>query len=189
MRLIEMLDDEMKTFFNTRTNNHINLVQKYAQKIADTNPELVRVVQQASKHDASKYEDPEHTPYLYITWKYKCADEGKDFEIPKYIDHNGATLHHIKSNRHHPEYHDLGSNDKSLNSENRDDIPERPTDASKMNDVDIAEMVADWSAMSEEKGGSPREWADKNVNKRWNFTGEQKKLIYKLIDDIWDRRQ
>jgi len=174
---------EMKDFFKSRTKRHIDLVQKYAQLIADTNSDLIDVVSQASKHDASKYEEPEYTPYLYITWNYKCKDEEKDFKIPDNINDNDATLHHIKHNRHHPEFHDSG--DDSLNRNDRDAVPERATDSSKMTDIDIAEMVADWCAMSEEKDNSPKSWADKNVNVRWNFTNKHADLIYKLIDDIW----
>lgn len=190
-RLIMKLKDiylnaEMKEFFDKRTKKHINLVKKYAQKIADTNPDLANVVDQASDHDASKYEEPEYTPYLYITWNYKCKDEGKDFKIPNNIDDNGATLHHIKQNRHHPEFHDADSGVDSLNRNNRDAVPERMTDASGMTNIDIAEMVADWCAMSEERGNSPISWADKNVNKRWSFSNSQSDLIYKLIKDIFD---
>lgn len=186
MKLNDMhLRQEMKEFFDERTAEHINLVQKYAKKIAETNPNLKDVVEQASNHDASKYEDPEYVPYLYITWRYKHRNEGSNYEIPDFVDHNAATLHHIKNNRHHPEFHDEENNDQSLNAKDRDAIPPRSTDASKMNDIDIAEMVADWCAMSEELGDTPKSWADKNVNKRWNFTDDQVKLIYKLISDIW----
>lgn len=175
---------EMKKFFEERTNNHINRVKKYAQKISDKFPELSGVVEQAKNHDSSKYESPEYESYLYITWSYKCKDDGKDFKIPDEIDDNAATLHHIKNNRHHPEFHDEGSNDKSLNRNDRDAVPERATDGTKMTNIDIAEMVSDWLAMSEEKGTSIKDWADKNINKRWNFTDDQVDLIYKLIDNI-----
>lgn len=46
-------------------------------------------------------------------------------------------------------------------------------------------MVADWFAMSEELGGHPKDWADKNINIRWSFSQEQKNLIYDLIKGIW----
>ena len=45
-------------------------------------------------------------------------------------------------------------------------------------------MVADWSAMSEELGSETKDWADKNVNVRWEFTDEQRDLIYELIDKV-----
>ena len=54
-----------------------------------------------------------------------------------------------------------------------------------MTDVDIAEMVADWMAMSEERGGHPKEWADNNVNKRWEFSRGQCNLIYKIIEKVY----
>jgi hypothetical protein len=175
---------EMKTFFNERTEKHIGRVQKYCQKIADKFPNLAGVVNQAKTHDATKYEEPEFTPYVHLTWRYKCRDEGGDYEIP--MDHHEATMHHIKSNRHHPEFHDPGVNDKSLNRENRDAVPERPTNGTQMNDIDIAEMVGDWMAMSEEKGGNPKDWADKNVNKRWLFLERQIDMIYDIIDKVWE---
>ena len=183
---LNKLHNDMEDFFEIRTKRHIDLVQKYADKIANVHEDLAGVVDQASTHDASKYESPEYEPYLYITWDYKCKDEGKDFKIPDDINDNAATLHHIQSNRHHPEFHDKESSDRSLNRDNRDAVPEKATDASGMSDIDIAEMVADWCAMSEEKGGNPKDWADKNVNKRWNFTDDQVKLIYELINDIWE---
>lgn len=43
-------------------------------------------------------------------------------------------------------------------------------DGTKMWEVDIAEMIADWLAMSEEKNSDPYEWAKKNINVRWKFT-------------------
>lgn len=52
-----------------------------------------------------------------------------------------------------------------------------------MTDVDIAEMIADWEAMSQELGGNTKEWADKNIG-RWNFNKHQKELIYKLISTL-----
>jgi len=59
-------------------------------------------------------------------------------------------------------------------------------DAMKMDNLDIAEMVCDWCAMSEERGNTPMQWADKNVNVRWKFTDEQKDLIYDLMNKIWE---
>jgi hypothetical protein len=47
-------------------------------------------------------------------------------------------------------------------------------------------MVADWFAMSEELGGHPKEWADKNINIRWKFNDNQIRLIYDLIQRVWD---
>ena len=87
-----------------------------------------------------------------------------------------ASKNHITSNKHHPEYWVDGDIDEMGN----------PLDASGMSNDAIAEMVADWCAMSEELGkNTPKEWADDNVGTKWEFTEEQKKLIYELIESVW----
>jgi hypothetical protein len=72
-----------------------------------------------------------------------------------------------------------------INKDNRDETKDL-IDATKMPDVYIGECVADWCAVSEERHNTPKKWADKNIDKRWKFTDEQKGLIYDLIDAIWD---
>ena len=46
-------------------------------------------------------------------------------------------------------------------------------------------IEADFCAMAKEKGGKPKDWADKNVNIRWKFNDSQKDLIYSLMEMIW----
>jgi len=178
-----MITKEMGERFEKRTRRHIDLVQKYAKKIEKLFPELKGLVDQAKKHDASKYESPEYEPYVYITWRYKRKEEdGKDFEIPKEIDDHIATFHHVTHNSHHPEFHDPEVKEDSINPKDRHKPPEKIVNATNMPDLDIAEMVADWCAMSEEKSSDPLVWADQNVGKRWKFSKKQKDLIYKLIN-------
>ena len=51
-----------------------------------------------------------------------------------------------------------------------------------MPDLDVAEMVADWQAMSEElQTNTAREWYDKQEGVRWRFSETQKKLIDKVL--------
>lgn len=71
-----------------------------------------------------------------------------------------------------------------INFKNRDGIPDKMVDATKMPDLYVCEMVADWLAMSEEKGTKAQDWADKNVGVRWGFTDYQKSLIYELIGEF-----
>jgi len=177
---------EMEEFFNKRTERHINLVRKYCDKIHNYYPDQFEgIIERGEEHDQSKYADPEVIPYIYITWDYRCKDLGIDPGISDEIhdEMNAASEHHVHNNRHHPEFF---CNEKStINREDRDAVPDKIIDATEMDDLDIAEMVADWWAMSEEKGDkSPKAWADKNVNKRWKFTKEQKNLIYELIDAL-----
>ena len=183
--------EEMSDWFVERTVRHIELVRKYIQRVIDAgiwfgDSELKALGRRSLTHDASKFEEPERTPYIWITWMYKMKRDGVDFEIPEEIDSDAATLCHILGNRHHPEYHQDEKLDL-LNREDRDGIPEKVIDAAKMSDIDIAEMCCDWSSVAEERGeNSPREWADSVVNIRWAFTDRQVDLIYGIIDTIWD---
>lgn len=181
---------EMEKHFESRTNKHIKLVQKYCKRIHDYAPERFEgIVELGRDHDQSKFEEPERTPYVRLTWKHKF-DNYESYKKPGMIEDddeiNDATLNHIKHNMHHPEYW-TDKKENLLNEDNRDEPPEKIIDATKMPDLHIATMVADWCAMSEElKNNTPQEWADKNVNKRWKFTDKQKNLIYELIDAIWN---
>jgi len=189
MRIYKIAENykEMLDWFKKRTNKHIELVQKYCKKIQDyDNDRFKGLVEKAKNHDASKFEDPEIEPYVYITWKYKCKDDGIKFEAPEDIDKkmNEATNHHVLHNDHHPEKWS-GRKQDVINEENRDK-PKELIDATKMPDLALGEMCADWCSVSEERNNSPKSWADKNINIRWKFTDEQKKLIYEVIKAVWE---
>lgn len=184
----ESMSSQMSNQYYNRTDRHVGLVHKYCHLIADKFPEFEELRQRAIVHDDSKYKEPELSPYMFITWKYYCADTGLDFQQcnpPDNIDElmMEATHHHVTTNSHHPEYH---SPDKTnlINRENRDKPPKKMVDATSMPRLDIAEMVADWSAMGEERGNSAKEWADKNVNIRWKFTDEQVELMYEIMERV-----
>jgi len=182
--------DEMIKFFEKRTAEHIARVDKFCKKIEDLFPGRFKGIADRGKtHDDSKYKDPEYKPYLFITWDYRCKDTGDKFDLPKEMSEkmNAASNHHVNSNRHHPEFHDENAFD-TISRENRDKPSGKKVDASKMTDTDIAEMIADWSSMSEEKNEpGPKGWADSNVNVRWTFTDAQKDLIYELIEALWNK--
>jgi len=181
------ITEEMEKFFEERTARHIGLVQKYGQKIADLGEEFSELAEIVQQHDQSKLEEPERTPYVFVTWQYKCKDDGTEFNPPADIKEmmSKATEHHVKNNAHHPEFHSPQEVDL-INREDRDKPPEEMVDATQMPSLAISEMVADWCAMSEEKGNTPMEWADKNVNVRWKFTEDQKNLIYDLMSKVWE---
>lgn len=75
MRINKLLESfggkmgERELFFEDRTKKHVDLVKKAAEKIAEAYPEYADVVNKAAKHDASKFEEPERTPYIDLTWK------------------------------------------------------------------------------------------------------------------------
>lgn len=174
---------EMEDWFEERTKNHIKGVKKYSRIFKAYDPARFRdLVEIAEHHDDSKFEEPERTPYIALTWKHKF-DNYKSYKVPGTIDDeaiNQATLHHVKGNEHHPE-HWTDQETELINKENRDKPPREIVDATRMPDIAIAEMVADWASMSDELGTSLRGWADKNIGKRWKFNDDQVKLIYELI--------
>jgi len=179
---------KMKDWFDKRTNKHIKLVQKYCGKISKYDSERFgKLVERGEIHDQSKFKDPEVDPYIYTTWEYKCKDDGVEFECPEGMEEkmNEATEHHVNNNKHHPEAHSKTKG--MINREDRDKPPDEMIDATKMTDLDISEMCADWMAMSEERGNTPKSWADKNVNVRWKFTDDQKDLIYEILDNVWEK--
>lgn len=185
----DMVNNSMIQYFIGRTFRHLDLVRKYSHRLKqaglmDTDYFMTEVI----AHDQSKFLEPEFFPYVLITWQYKCRAEGIKFLQPQEIkdEMNEATKHHIANNKHHPEYHDKDSISDTINREDRDAIPDRMIDGTKMEENHIAEMVADWCAMSEERGNTPESWADKNVNERWKFTDSQVTLIYNSIDRVWN---
>lgn len=181
-------DSEKLQWFIARTNSHINLVKRAARKIVDAYPEFRDLLQRVGKHDASKFKEPERTPYIEITWRHKSDDfdpiKGKGYQTPGTLsnkDENEATLHHITTNSHHPEYHLRNKSLANIDSKDRDKS-KRCIDASEMPDLDVAEMVADWQAMAEEIGkNTAREWFDKQKDVRWHFSDKQEQLIDKLL--------
>lgn len=181
---------EMLDHFNNRTNRHIELVRKYCTKLEERIPGLDGLHKRSLEHDASKFESKEKIPYVWLTWRYKCEDAKKPCVLPtgmkRMIDE--ATEHHILSNAHHPEFHQ-GKTSNLVNKEDRDKPPKEMVDATKMSKLDLAEMVADWCAMSEERGNTPQEWAKKNVNVRWKYTPEQVKLINQFMEAAWDMKK
>lgn len=169
-------EKEKLDFFKKRTKKHIERVQNAAKKIVNKHDEYKELLEQVKDHDASKFEEPEMTPYIELTW-LKKMDQEDDGDDQKAI--TKATLHHIKNNKHHPEYHNKEK--ANIDSTNRDDSIEC-IDANNMDDISVAEMVADWQAMSEElKTNTSREWYDDVRDVRWSFSKKQEDLIDKLL--------
>ena len=56
-----------------------------------------------------------------------------------------------------------------------------------MTEVDLIEMVCDWTAMSQEFGedsGSARGWADKTIGKRVEFNTANTQFVYRTIAEL-----
>jgi hypothetical protein len=181
----------MLSFFFKKTDQHIALVEKYIHKILKTNllnEKQKNLLKKASLlHDKSKFFQPELKPYICITWVHKLKSEGKglDFSLEIQEKLNKAIEHHIKNNKHHPEYWS-GETENLINFKDRDKS-DRLIHCEKMPLLYIAEMCADWCARSEEKENSPFDWANETINKRWGFSSEQVTFIYEILNSIWDK--
>ena len=171
----ELTDDKSELFFK-RTLEHIGRVKKNALVIYGYDPVRFKLVLDiADAHDASKFKDPEFVPYVQLSYYYVCKRTGEKFDTHPELKEQirDAVFHHIKNNRHHPEYYFDGA------------IRERGgqvIDAMKMPPISIAEMICDWKAMSQELDNKIEDFADSVVNKKFIFLPEQVNLIYELIE-------
>ena len=123
------------------------------------------LLQRAKTHDQSKYGPAERLPYIWLTEFHRYKNEEQPFEYPPGVEEKvrEASLHHITTNRYHPEFH------------------------SSPDAMSVVEMVCDWTAMAQELGendGSARGWADKTINKKWTFSDDQVALIYDTIKQL-----
>jgi hypothetical protein len=161
--------EKMFNFFNRRTSNHINKVKRNLLTIIGSNEafNLNLDTNELSKripiHDKSKFSKEEFIPYVWLTEYYRCKNSNIPFEYPPKVEEKTkeAATHHYQSNRHHPEFHS------------------KPSD---MSNEDIAEMIADWAAMSQELNNSLKEFTNKSLTTKYNFTKEQTELINKLVN-------
>ena len=129
----EMPTKEMVDFFYNRTAKHVDAVKKYIQKIQNIKDyDFPDLEYRKNTHDQSKYKHPELVPYVFVTWKHHAKDNGIQFTMSEDMENqlSVAIDAHFEKNRHHPEYH---------------------TTPKQMTDTDIAEMVDDWCAVSEER--------------------------------------
>lgn len=128
------------------------------------------------KHDVSKAEHPEEFgPYVWRYWRTTWYRGVVDYErfndafaSPK-VDYfiTSGVWHHVKYNRHHPEYH---------------------LDHDDMTQVDLIEMVCDWYAMSEEFNSSIDDWVAYVIPRRYHFSADKLSTIHQLIDILQQKK-
>ncbi len=72
---MEQITNEMKEWFTTRTNNHIELVRKYCLEICKVEKYkktfAYNLILRGANHDQSKFKNPEFQSYVLLTWRYK----------------------------------------------------------------------------------------------------------------------
>jgi hypothetical protein len=162
---------EMIAFFERRTNDHVERVRRCLALMAEVTDHGEELLERAKVHDASKYSEEERIPYVWLTEYHRRRRRGEPFEYPEGMAERvqRAIRHHVTSNRHHSEFH---------------------ADPNDMSEVDLIEMVCDWTAMAQEfgqDGGSARGWADRTVGPRVAFDAEKVRFIYRTIEEL-DRR-
>jgi hypothetical protein len=151
---------EMLAFYERRTNEHIERVRRCLTLLAEVTDHGGELIERARTHDASKFGPEERIPYVWLTEYHRCRRTGEPFAYPEGMAERvkRAIHHHVRSNRHHPEFH---------------------ADPNDMTDVDLIEMVCDWTAMAQEfgeAGGSARSWADKVIGERVMFNEERSRF-------------
>lgn len=159
---------EMIAFADRRTKEHIGRVAANLSLLANVTNYGNELARRAESHDASKFGPEERIPYVWLTEFHRKRHRGEAFEYPPGIEEEVrcAIDHHLKSNRHHPEFH---------------------ADPNEMTEVDLIEMVCDWTAMSQEfkqNNGSARGWADKTIGVQVKFNATNTAFIYRMIDEL-----
>lgn len=157
---------EMIAFFEQRTREHIARVGRCLAVMAAVTEYGDELHQRARVHDASKFGPDERVPYIWLTEHHRCRHVGKSFSYPEGIEARvrAAIEHHMQANRHHAEFH---------------------ADPNDMTDIDLIEMVCDWTAMAQEfgqDGRSARAWADKTIGVRLHFNDERRRFVYAIIE-------
>lgn len=157
--------EEMTEFFVSRTKYHISLVQRHMKSLAGILPHGEELIERGTKHDESKWSEEEMIPYTWLTHFHKCKRDGQSLVYPDGVEKaiKKAMTHHIAHNRHHHEFHQ---------------------DPNNMTEIDLIEMVCDWTAMSEElnqDSHSAKWWADKVVGKKINLNREKSIFLYNTI--------
>lgn len=157
--------DEMVTFFEDRTKEHIARVRRCLELLAQVTEQSEELLQRAELHDLSKFEEPERVGYIWITEYYRHIRRGRSFAYPEGIQPiaDAAKHHHYHTNRHHIEFH------------------ASPAD---MTDVDLIELVCDWTAMAQEYGepnASAWGWARKVLTTRWKFPTQREQFIMDVV--------
>ncbi|WP_146416573.1 DUF5662 family protein [Crateriforma conspicua] len=157
---------EMVAFYERRTEEHIERVRQCLTVMASVTEYADELEERARVHDASKFGPEERIPYIWLTEFHRCRRSGEPFTYPDGMEERvrSAIDHHMTTNRHHPDFH---------------------ADPNDMTDVDLIEMVCDWTAMSQEfgqDGGSARGWADKTIGKRLHLNETKRQFVYAMID-------
>ena len=163
-------DKEINDFIKYRA-NHVALVQRIGRVVFGKD---------FSTHDSDKIEADGEKLNQYALRNAMIEGtyhpHGEDKEILCKL-----AGHHVKSQKHHPEYWD-----DSIDPETFDDSNPPQVLASKMPDRYILEMCCDWAAVALKKNQPLFKWINKNCfdDTRFIFTPRQQELIVEYTKEI-----
>lgn len=169
---IQKITPEMEDNFKKYVSGHISKVVSFAKILLDAGKISQELFQRiADTHDTSKLQEPEYTPYV----KRKWAERNSNVDLYEKMgdDIKNAIVHHVKNNKHHPEF---WSNDYKGFSTTA------PCHVNNMPEKYVIEMVCDWEAMALERGNTARSWYDKTKDTRWIFDSKTATLIEKWLN-------
>ena len=142
------------------TQKHIELVRGWIVYLT------VIIQARATRHDASKLQDPEKTIFDEFTPKLKDTTYGSD-EYKGYLKEMKPALdHHYANNRHHPEYYSNG--------------------ITGMNLVDLLEMLCDWKAATERHADGNIERSLVINQKRFGISDQLQMILENTVRDLLD---
>ena len=179
-------NNKIEEFHLERMNRHIKGVQKYLDIFANSDLndfDKAELKELGRKHDRDKLEGELFEQYKYISWLYHCKLEKISCNIPYTPEMDRATVRHIITNPHHPEYWDLDLKPVAVTDfNNRDNTKLTSVNGERMDDIHIIEMCCDWKSTSLERGNTATSWAIRCKNdERYRFTDDQWHLIFSIL--------
>lgn len=155
---------EPLTVIPTTTNQILRLQACHQRRVGTLMNHLAtHLTRRAVNHDASKWQDAELIPLLSIADRYNRTEYGSEEYNSLREQIAPAIAHHEKANRHH-----LGH----FNG-----------DISRMNMLDIQEMLCDWMASSEKNGGDVYN-ALAEAKAKYNWSDDLYRIMVNTLDVI-----
>jgi len=170
--------EAMVRAFESRTALHVRLVTANLERLSTKRIELrEELLDRGRVHDASKWSEPERTPYVWLTEYHRVHNSSRSkggegevvFRYPSGVGDavEAAIKHHKANNRHHSEFF---------------------ADPDEMSTVDVLEMVSDWAAIAQELSNNPREsprhWFDETGRRKWNYSAALLSRIEEAISEL-----
>lgn len=152
-------------FYEADTRKHQQLVQEIMVQAAK------QILDRATRHDNSKLLSVEREAYVEPVWNLNTKDipYGSE-EYKKQCKMMGEGLkHHLDNNDHHPEYHE---------------DPIYPSETfGKMNLFSLLEMLCNWVAAAQRRGGDPAAPIQR-FKEKYGITGQLEGVLVRTLYEL-----